>query len=129
MSLSDSIIQDINYLLKQKEWSKIRLAKEVGMTKQAVYDFMKKKTDIKLRNLLTIAKALDVHISYFFKKDDYNQNSTNILNEPVANYRTELIDEYKDRLKVADTIISKLIKDNERLWSRIETLEKLNDTK
>ena len=54
-----------------KEFSKL-----IGVSSQTIYDYYNGKTSLSIKNLIKIAKAFDIPVSYFFEEGD---NSKKII--------------------------------------------------
>jgi len=103
----DYVTQNINVLISRSGIKISDLAKEMGLTKQTVYNI--KKGQITIDNLIKLSEILKVPISEFFKKD--RNSDTPGVNENIEPYEANsfLINVLNNQLQIKDKQISELI--------------------
>ncbi len=104
----DYITQNINVLISKSGFKISDLAKEMGVTKQTVYNI--KKGQVTIDNLIKLSEILKVPISEFFKTQK-NLTDPGKVNESIEPYETNsyLINILNNQIQIKDKQISELI--------------------
>ena len=111
----DYIAHNINVLISKSDFKISDLAKEMGVTKQTVYNI--KKGQVTIDNLIKLSEILKIPISEFFKKQE--DPFVSVANETNIPYESKnsLINVLNNQIQVKDKQISELL-------SHIRWLEK-----
>jgi len=120
----DYITQNINVLIFKSGFKISELAKEMGVTKQTVYNI--KKGQITIDNLIKLSEILKVPISEFFKKQENLADSE--ANEDIGTYgvNSNTINILSNQIQIKDKQISELI--SHIKWME-RNFEQMNDKK
>lgn len=118
----DIILQKIRGLQDKKNISTKKLASNIGVTPQTIYDYFSEKSQISIKNLRKIAEVFSVPVGYFFDEkimvgdiigsQNGNGNRINIVTEKCNSLEKE-IEGLKEQLKLKDEIIE-LLKNNKK---------------
>lgn len=102
----DYIAQNINVLISKSDFKISDLAKEMGVTKQTVYNI--KNGQVTIDNLIKLAEILQVPVSEFFKRQKDTASKVSEINEAYENKNT-LINLLNDQIQIKDKQIFELL--------------------
>jgi len=115
-----TVIQQIEKIRKYRKISKTDLARAIGIRKETYGRISNETKDMKVSDLLKIAKVLNVKPEIFFKDDDLSEN--NIINGNYNNIGIgNSINIENESLKKEIELLKQTIKDKEKI---IELLTK-----
>ncbi len=107
----DYIINKIKELQSIKKINTKEFAKLINVTPQTLYDYFNGKTQISIKNLIKIAKAFNVPVSYFFDESDTVPPSVqNVSNNEQIEFLKTQIELLKQQLVDKQKIIELLEK-------------------
>jgi len=109
---SDEVGKRIREYRRRRNLSQIKLAEKLNISFQQVQKYEKGKTDIPLSRLVSIAKALDVQVNDFFKKEkSVDGGAVDVFENPpafLAREESELLHCYRkiENKKIRESVLN-----------------------